>query len=234
MCSASRIHPLLARWGFEFRRSIRYCAPVIYEVHGERQLVIWDSDAVSAVNPETGNVFWSVNFEPTFAMSIGAPQIEDNILYVMAFNRKSAAIRIAEDNRSAEILWTGTGEKRHWRSSQHGNYPRWPYLRVWQWWSLHLCAARDWRTVVADVRTFDRQPSGSMGKCFHRATRRSLFSRQRSWRFDHRQDESRGLHRNQSCPPHRTNARCRWAKARLVTSGFCQPQRLPAQRQGDA
>ena len=98
-------------WRALSARQPGYCAPVIYEVHGERQLMIWDSDAVSGLDPRTGEVYWSVKFEPTYAMSIGAPQLEGDVLFVMAFNRKSAAIKIAENNRSAKILWKGDGGK---------------------------------------------------------------------------------------------------------------------------
>ncbi len=95
-------------WSSVSARQPGYCPPVIYEIRGERQLVIWDSDAVRGLDPKTGEEFWSVPFEPTYAMSIGAPQLAgDNRLYVMSFNRKSALIEIAENGRSAKILWTG-------------------------------------------------------------------------------------------------------------------------------
>ena len=104
------------RTGKELWRSLSarqpgYCPPVICEIQGERQLLIWDSDALSSLHPDTGSVFWSVKFEPTYAMSIGAPQHEGNIIFVMAFNRKSAAVRVGPDNRSAKIMWKGTGAK---------------------------------------------------------------------------------------------------------------------------
>ena len=96
-------------WRALSARQPGYCPPVIETIHSQRQLLIWDSDAVSSLRPETGEVFWSVKFEPTFAMSIGAPQVEGDAVFVMAFNRKSAMIRVAEDNLSAKIEWKGTG-----------------------------------------------------------------------------------------------------------------------------
>lgn len=84
-----------------------YCPPVIYQLGGRRQLVIWDSDAVSGLNPETGSVYWSVPFQATYAMSIGAPQQSGNKLFVMCFNRQSACITVADDGMSAEISWRG-------------------------------------------------------------------------------------------------------------------------------
>jgi outer membrane protein assembly factor BamB len=84
-----------------------YCPPMIYELGGLRQLVTWDSDAVSGLNPENGEVYWRVPFQATFAMTIGAPQREGNSLFVMAYNDKSAMIQVSDDGRSAEIAWEG-------------------------------------------------------------------------------------------------------------------------------
>lgn len=89
-----------------------YCPPMIYEFGGLRQVITWDSDAVSALNPATGEVYWRVSYAPTYAMSIGAPQREGNSLFVMAFNRKSATIRVADDGKSAKIVWQQGGAKR--------------------------------------------------------------------------------------------------------------------------
>ena len=49
-----------------------YCPPVICQVGGQRQLVIWHGDAVNGLDPTTGEVFWSVPFQATFAMTIGS------------------------------------------------------------------------------------------------------------------------------------------------------------------
>ena len=88
-----------------------YCPPMIYEFAGMRQLILWDSDVVSALNPDNGELYWRVPFEPTYSMSIGAPQREGDSLVVMAFNRKSAMIQIGDDGRSAEIMWRGDAKR---------------------------------------------------------------------------------------------------------------------------
>ena len=53
-----------------------YCPPVISEIRGERQLIIWHSGAVVGLDAATGGVFWSEPFQATYAMAIGAPQLE--------------------------------------------------------------------------------------------------------------------------------------------------------------
>ena len=88
-----------------------YCPPVIREINGERHLIIWHGDSVNGLDPASGELFWSVPFQATFAMTIGAPQLEGQSLFLMCFDRQSAMIQISDDNRSAEIVWEG-GVKR--------------------------------------------------------------------------------------------------------------------------
>ena len=88
-----------------------YCPPVIHDIGSERTLIIWHSDAVCGLDPATGTVLWSVPFKATYAMSVGAPQLSGRTLFLMSFNRKSAMIRIGEDNRSGEIVWSGNSRR---------------------------------------------------------------------------------------------------------------------------
>ena len=84
-----------------------YCPPVIYDIGGRRQLIAWNSDQINGLDPETGKAHWSLPFEATFAMAIGMPRFADNSLFVMAYNRKSARIQLAEDGLSASLAWRG-------------------------------------------------------------------------------------------------------------------------------
>ena len=102
--------------GHELWRSMNatqpgYCAPVIHEFDGVRQVIIWHGDSVNGLNPENGEVYWSVPFKTHLAMSIGAPQSEGNSLFLMGFNRKSAMIEISESGTSAEIVWAGNPKR---------------------------------------------------------------------------------------------------------------------------
>ncbi|MCH2125298.1 MAG: PQQ-like beta-propeller repeat protein [Pirellulaceae bacterium] len=99
------------RWRALDARQPGYCAPMIYEIAGKRQLLIWHSDSINAIDPESGELYWSVPFESTFAMSIGVPRLSNHRLFIMSFHRQSAAIDIAQDGLSAEIAWRGSGRK---------------------------------------------------------------------------------------------------------------------------
>jgi outer membrane protein assembly factor BamB len=88
-----------------------YSPPMICEFGGERHLVVWDSNHVSGLNLNTGEVHWQVEARATFAMSIGLPQSSGNYLYLMSFNRQTWLVRVADDGRSAKLVWYGTGKQ---------------------------------------------------------------------------------------------------------------------------
>jgi len=88
-----------------------YCAPVIYQLGGKRQLVVWDSHYLRGLNPESGQAYWQIKIKPTFAMSIGIPQQVGNRLFVMAYSKVSALIEVAKDGNSAEIVWRGDAKR---------------------------------------------------------------------------------------------------------------------------
>ena len=88
-----------------------YCSPMIYENEGIRQLIVWHGESVNSLDPDTGNLFWSLPVKPTYAMSIGAPRVENNILYLMSYASQSTAIELAPTAPTASILWTGNNTR---------------------------------------------------------------------------------------------------------------------------
>lgn len=100
------------RTGKELWRSLTakepgYAPPVIYDVDGERHLLIWHSDAICGLNPETGELYWSVAIKPFAAMSIAVPRLVGHDLFLMGHRRQCWLVRIADDRRSAAIAWEG-------------------------------------------------------------------------------------------------------------------------------
>ncbi len=85
-----------------------YAPPTLLPFGGKKQLIVWDSDALRALRPESGKTIWSVPLQPTFAMSIGAPRADGNLLYVMSFSRKSTLVRVRDDGQAAEVVWHGS------------------------------------------------------------------------------------------------------------------------------
>ena len=88
-----------------------YGTPVIEEINGLRQLIVWDSDRISGLDPDSGKRHWYATFRPSFAMSIGAARVHENLVWVMGFNGRSAAIRVTENNQSTKFAWVPSPKK---------------------------------------------------------------------------------------------------------------------------
>src|SRR5581483_1488620 len=62
-----------------------YCPPIIIQAGGKRQLIIWDPQRVSSLDPETGAVYWSQPFPIKAGLSIPMPRQDGNLLFVTSF-----------------------------------------------------------------------------------------------------------------------------------------------------
>jgi outer membrane protein assembly factor BamB len=95
-------------------REIGYCPPVIVEAAGKRQLIVWHTDALNALDPDTGKLYWSVPF-PTVpvqrpGITVAIPQHRGDRLFVSAPHHGSLMVRLKQDVPGAEVLWTGKSD----------------------------------------------------------------------------------------------------------------------------
>lgn len=86
-----------------------YCPPTMIEHGGRKQLLIWHSESVNSLDPMTGEVFWTVPVKPSFEMSICAPRLLGDYLFVTAYNEASALLRLGQSDGqpTAEVVWRG-------------------------------------------------------------------------------------------------------------------------------
>jgi outer membrane protein assembly factor BamB len=87
-----------------------YCPPTMIEHARRKQLLIWHSETVNSLDPSTGEVFWSIPVKPSFEMSIAAPRLLGDFLFVTAYNEASALLRLGQSGGkpTAEVVWRGT------------------------------------------------------------------------------------------------------------------------------
>jgi outer membrane protein assembly factor BamB len=97
-----------ARWAALNAKEPGYSSPAIIEAGGKRQVIIWSSEAVNGLEPETGKVYWSVPLEPDFGMAIMAPQKFGNYLYAAGIDKKGMLLKLAANEPAAEVVWRGT------------------------------------------------------------------------------------------------------------------------------
>lgn len=84
-----------------------YCPPSLIEAGGTRQLVHWNGEAVTSVDPETGRPYWSVELEPAYGMSIMAPRRWNDYLFAGGIGFKAVMLRLAPDRPAATEVWRG-------------------------------------------------------------------------------------------------------------------------------
>jgi len=85
-----------------------YCPPMIYTLGHHRQLIIWSSEAISALDPVSGKKIWDVDFKVKAALTAPTPRkVGDDKLLVSSFYNGSRLLQIAPDGRSAKVVWQG-------------------------------------------------------------------------------------------------------------------------------
>jgi len=86
-----------------------YGQPVIYEAGGARQLIVWHAAALVSLDPETGDEYWSEDWEARSGLSVATPVKSGDYLLVTQFYNGSMMLRLNQDRPAATRLWAGTG-----------------------------------------------------------------------------------------------------------------------------
>ena len=85
-----------------------YAPPMIYEIGGKRQLILWHPESVNALDPETGKVFWSqrYNKKPQIGagMTIPTPRLYKDKLFFTNFYDGSLMLQVKAD-QPPKVLW---------------------------------------------------------------------------------------------------------------------------------
>ena len=82
--------------------------PTIIDAGGVRQLIIWHPLAVSALNPETGEVYWEQPFEVDYNMTVATPVHRGSDLFVTTFYNGPMMLGLNNDRPAAEMVWRGS------------------------------------------------------------------------------------------------------------------------------
>ena len=83
-------------------------APVsVTEAGGKKQLLVVHPKAINGLDPETGEEYWSVPYEPAYEMSICQPMRDGDILFTAGEGDKAVALKLASDKAAVTELWRG-------------------------------------------------------------------------------------------------------------------------------
>ncbi|HLJ94374.1 MAG TPA: PQQ-binding-like beta-propeller repeat protein [Gemmataceae bacterium] len=98
-------------WRALTAREPGYCPPMIYDVAGKRQLIIWHAEAINGLDPETGKVYWSQPVNVFMGMAIATPRKEGDALFLAGVQNQSALLRLGATKPMAEVVWRGSKER---------------------------------------------------------------------------------------------------------------------------
>ena len=98
-------------WRALSAREPGYCPPTMIEAGGTRQLLIWHVASVNSLNPETGDLYWSQELEPSYDMAIATPRRDGPYLFVGGIVMKSMLLKLDAGTPSAEVVWRGQKDR---------------------------------------------------------------------------------------------------------------------------
>lgn len=89
-----------------------YCPPMIYDIDGIRQLIMWHPSAVTSLNPETGEVYWRHAYYSKGAkgvkvgLTIPTPRLSGDMLFFTAFYDGPLMLKV-KGKAPPEMAWKG-------------------------------------------------------------------------------------------------------------------------------
>lgn len=84
---------------------VAYCPPKIIAAGGTRQLLIWHSESLNSLNPETGKAYWSERLEPQYGMACAGPQQSGDFLFVSGIGKLAVLFKLDRAKPAATIVW---------------------------------------------------------------------------------------------------------------------------------
>jgi outer membrane protein assembly factor BamB len=99
------------KWKALAADEVGYSSPLVVKAAGKRQLIVWHSAAVNALNPETGAVYWSVPYAANAnmggqpAVQIATPRLEGDLLFVTSFYAGSMLLKLDAEKPAATVVW---------------------------------------------------------------------------------------------------------------------------------
>ncbi len=98
------------KWKALSTREICYSPPVIIEAGGKRQLIVWLSEALYGLNPETGAEYWkekhpAIGDVARPAVSIITPKLAGDKLIISSFYHGTLCLNLDKDKPAATVAW---------------------------------------------------------------------------------------------------------------------------------
>lgn len=97
-------------WRALTAEEVGYSPPAIHEIAGKRQLITWLDTTINGLDPETGKVYWSIDFpDPSKlqrpVVSITPPVVQGKQLFLSEFYQGSILLDLDLDKPGAKVRW---------------------------------------------------------------------------------------------------------------------------------
>jgi outer membrane protein assembly factor BamB len=97
-------------WKALTTQEVCYSPPMIYEAGGKRQLIIWHSDSINALDPRTGEVYWTQRYPlggppQRPAVNIVTPKRLNDRLFISTYYHGPMMLKLAGERPGATLLW---------------------------------------------------------------------------------------------------------------------------------
>jgi outer membrane protein assembly factor BamB len=102
-------------WRALTTREICYAPPILGEIAGRRQLIVWLSDLVASLDPASGRTNWThpypVEGKPQRPeVTIATPRLDGERLFLSSFYQGSLMLQVGKDK--ASVLWNRKSTKK--------------------------------------------------------------------------------------------------------------------------
>jgi outer membrane protein assembly factor BamB len=146
---------------------VGYAPPMVFPFGGKRQLMVWDPEKVSGLDPETGNIHWQTDkdtFRCKNSLTVSTPRLDGDRLFVTAFYEGGLLLKLDKDNAKPTVLWkdSGRGEKPEQTETLHSIMPT-PYIKdghiygICSYGELRCLKEADGSRVWEDLRATGNQ-----------------------------------------------------------------------------
>jgi outer membrane protein assembly factor BamB len=81
-----------------------YCPPTIIHRHGKEELLIWSGVGIHGLDPATGTVQWSIDWELRFGLAVATPrQVGDRLFFTSFYN--GSLLLSLEPEGDPRVVW---------------------------------------------------------------------------------------------------------------------------------
>ena len=88
-----------------------YNQPIIVEAGGARQLIIFHPDGFSALDPNTGKVYWEIEHRVQMGIVVATPVRSGPYLFFTSQYGGARMLKLDGTKPGASVLWSGLGEQ---------------------------------------------------------------------------------------------------------------------------